>query len=193
MGGMFYQAGQLSGKVLVAKQVCFRHAPQADLANYSEFFGIEPTFGSAADSLSFNDEDLQQKLPQADSELYQMHCDMAEQQLALLPDTHCVSSFAVQWLASTIQQGRLNNLDELARVMGISIRTLQRLFKQEHTTWTAVVDQARCEALKVLLQQGATLEVAAQRIGYHDASSLSRAAQRWFGKTAGQWRVQLHQ
>ena len=42
-------------------------------------------------------------------------------------------------------------------------------------------------ALEGLLQEGWSLEAAAQRLGYHDASSVSRAARRWFGVTPGQW------
>lgn len=156
MGGMFYQAISYQEKCWLPNRFVLGMRLRLIYQTKAIFFGMEPTFGTVADSLGFNDEDLQQKLPQADSELYQMHCDMAEQQLALLPDTHCVSSFAVQWLSGTIQQGRLSNLDKLARAMVISIPTLQRLFKQEHTTWTVVVDQAPCEALKVLLQRSHT-------------------------------------
>jgi AraC-like DNA-binding protein len=78
---------------------------------------------------------------------------------------------------------------ELAQCLGISVRSLQRQLQQEGQSWTTVVDAARREALITLLQQDLPLEQVAQRLGYHDASSLSRAARRRLSKTPGQWRA----
>ncbi len=191
VGSIYLQACQMVDRPLFLQRLCFSHSAQADATAYIALFGIQPEFSAPENALYFSHQDLQSRLPHADSELFQAHCAMAEQQLQQLPDTSFVGSFATQWLTSSMQQGQLASIQQLARHSGISVRTLQRSLKQESTTWTAVVDKARCDTLKVLLTQGLTLEQAAQRMGYHDASSLSRAAIRWFGKTAGQWREEL--
>lgn len=193
VGSIYLQACQLLDRRVQLQQLRFSHAAQADMAAYVDVFGIQPEFSAQEHALYFSHHDLQSRLPHADSELFQLHCNMAEQQLKLLPDNAFTSSVATQWLSSSMLQGQLASIQQLARHSGMSVRTLQRTLKQEGTTWTAVVDQARCNTLQQLLRQGLTLDVAAQRMGYHDASSLSRAALRWFGKTAGQWRGDLLQ
>jgi AraC-like DNA-binding protein len=95
------------------------------------------------------------------------------------------SSFAVQWLAHRADANP--SIEDLAAALGMSVRSMQRTLKEEGTSWATLVDNMRRAALEGLLQQGWSLEAAAQRLGYHDASSVSRAARRWFGVTPGQW------
>ena len=92
-----------------------------------------------------------------------------------------------RWLAA--QTRGAMRINDLADALGMSVRALQRQLQQEGQPWTALVDAARKQALSELLQQGLSPDAAALRLGYHDASSLSRAAKRWFGKTAGQHRL----
>lgn len=119
-------------------------------------------------------------LRQADSDLCRVHCQLADQQLADLPSAGLVTAFAIQWL-STQSSGAMR-IDDLARALGLSVRSLQRQLQAEGRNWTAVVDSARQQGFVSLRQQGLSLETIAQKLGYHDASSLSRAARRWFGK-----------
>lgn len=189
LGGVFRQATWLAGRRLKPRSVSFRHAPQVDLEHYRAFFGVEPRFGAAQNQLGLGEEFLRTPLPHADPELCRLHCSLADQELARLPPVGFVAGFAVQWLAARASGSA--RLGDLARAVGVSARTLQRQLHDEGTRWTAVVDRARRDALSALLREGVSLEAAAQRLGYHDASSLSRAARRWFGKTAGRRRREL--
>jgi AraC-like DNA-binding protein len=187
VGGILTQARGLAGRHLRPLAVSFQHPPQASAADYRAFFGCAVQFAAPANLLSFARADLQIPLPQADAELCRVHCELAERQLDNLPQVGYISAFALQWLST--QASGATRLSELAQTLGISVRSLQRQLQQEGLSWTAVVDTARREALLNLLQQDLPLEQIAQRLGYHDASSLSRAARRWLGKTPGQWRT----
>ncbi|MES2951457.1 MAG: AraC family transcriptional regulator [Pseudomonadota bacterium] len=186
LAGMVRQAQWLAGRPFLPLAVRFRHAALGDVQRYIQCFGIAPQFDADANAITFARTDLQAPLPQADAELCRMHCEVADRQLASLPQVGYASSFAVQWLAT--RGDTAVGIEDLAAALGMSVRSLQRALKDEGTSWASLVDGMRRDALAALLQQGLSLEAAAQRLGYHDASSVSRAARRWFGMTPGQWR-----
>lgn len=185
IAGLYLQACALAGEGLQPLSVAFRHAAQADIGHYRQYFGVAPRFEAEDNRIELSAAQLRMPLPQADADLCRLQCELADRQLAQLPQIGYVAGFAVQWL-STRPSGALR-IGDLAAAMGMSVRSLQRQLDSEGENWTGVVDRARREALMALLRQGVSLEEAAQRLGYHDASSMSRAAKRWFGKTPGQW------
>lgn len=186
VGGLLSFARWLAERRILPRSVGFQHAAQGQAETYREFFDCAPEFGATANVLRIAAADLDARLPQGDAELCRMHCELLDRQLAELPQVGFVTAFAKQWLSSQIS-GEVG-VEDLARAMGMSVRSLQRQLRAEGSHWTGMVDESRREALVVLLQQQVSLEEAAQRLGYHDASSLSRAARRWFGQTPGQWR-----
>ncbi|MET1077474.1 MAG: AraC family transcriptional regulator [Pseudomonas sp.] len=186
VGGILSQARWLACRPLVPEVVTFQHPLQGSAADYQAFFGCEVQFDAPSTLLSFARADLQLPLPQADAELCRVHCELAERQLDSLPQVGFISAYALQWLSA--QASGSTRIGDLARTLGLSVRSLQRQLHQEGQSWRQVVDAARRSSLIALLQTGMALEEAAQQLGYHDASSLSRAARRWFGKTPGQWR-----
>ncbi|MGQ0801978.1 MAG: AraC family transcriptional regulator ligand-binding domain-containing protein [Pseudomarimonas sp.] len=187
LGSIVVLACWLAERPVVPVSVSFRHRPLGALTAYRHCFGCEPQFGATAHVLRIAAKDLARRLPQADADLCRMHCELLDRQLADLPEAGLVTAFAKQWLAA--QTSGAIRIHDLARAISMSVRALQRQLQHEGQAWSLLVDSARKHALAELLQQGLSLEQAAQRMGYHDASSLSRAARRWFGKTAGQQRL----
>ena len=186
IAGIYHQARWLAGRDFLPTTVQFRHAPLGSLESYQRCFGITPCFEADTSMIVFAMADLQAPLPYADADLCRMHCDAADHQLAALPQVGGIASFAVQWISSRVC-GTVR-VEDLADALSMSVRSLQRALKDEGQSWSVVVDEARREALVKLLRQGHSLAEAAQQLGYHDASSISRAARRWFGTSAGQWR-----
>jgi AraC-like DNA-binding protein len=186
IGGILCQTRWLADRRVVPLEVAFRHVAQGDLASYTEFFSCSVQFQAAANTIRIAAADLRRRLPQADAELCRMHCAELDRQLASLSRAGVVTSFAKQWLATAKIESV--EIGDLARRLGLSVRSLQRQLLEEGNTWRDVVDEARKEALTGFLQQGMSLETAAHKLGYHDASSLSRAARRWLGMTPGEWR-----
>ncbi len=183
---LLYQARWLRGRALAPTSLAFRHTALGPVDDYTQCFGVLPQFEQTASHLTLSAADVQAPLPYADADLFRMHCEVAEKQLAALPTVGFVSSFAVQWIDH--RSSGSARIGDLASALGMSTRSLQRTLQSEGRSWTSVVDQARREQLQALLQQGVSLAEAAQQLGYHDAASISRAARRWFGTSAGRWR-----
>ena len=78
----------------------------------------------------------------------------------------------------------------VAHALNISIRTLQRELAGAGTSFRAVSDCARKQiALELLHDTDLPLTEAAFRLGFSELSAFSRAAKKWFGRTAGEVRL----
>lgn len=182
LAGLVGQARFLAGRALAPNRVAFTHARVADESAYREAFSCLPRFEAAATEVELAARDLVLPLPQPDAAMKAMCCRMADEHLASLPPIGFVSGFARQWLR-TRPAGAIR-IDDVARALATSPRSLQRQLVDEGTSFTALVDDARRESAHALLDAGKTLEVTALELGYHDASSLSRALRRWSGGKA---------
>ncbi len=79
--------------------------------------------------------------------------------------------------------------DEVARAFGMNRRTFARRLQENGTTFRVLLDAVRFDAARVLLS-GSTvsLEDAAIRLGYADATAFARAFRRWSGASPAAWR-----
>lgn len=79
-------------------------------------------------------------------------------------------------------RGGFRSLDEAARALGMSARTLKRKLAAERTTYSGLVDAERRERAILLLRgEALSLDEIAARLGYSDAANFSRAFRRWTG------------
>jgi AraC-like DNA-binding protein len=80
--------------------------------------------------------------------------------------------------------GEYPSLDEMAKGLHMSSRTLIRKLKAQETSYQGLLDDVRQElALWYLQQTDVPVEVIAERLGYRDTSNFSRTCKRWFGLT----------
>lgn len=81
--------------------------------------------------------------------------------------------------------GEYPSLDETAKALHMSNRTLIRKLKAQGTSYQMLLDDVRQElAYWYLLQTDLPVEAIAERLGYRDTSNFSRTCKRWFGLTA---------
>ncbi len=87
--------------------------------------------------------------------------------------------------------GQICNIEKVADEMGMSARTLQRRLKKYGKTYQELLDQwLSQEAVKYLVDENLTVEVAAVLLGYGDEANFRRAFKRWFGVAPGVYRKQ---
>ncbi|HXA47253.1 MAG TPA: AraC family transcriptional regulator ligand-binding domain-containing protein, partial [Burkholderiaceae bacterium] len=183
--GLMRQASWLTPSPILPVAVSFAHSMQTSADAYRQAFGILPTFDTPSASMRFDAHALTQPLPYADAALHQASCQAADHYIDKLPPVGFVSGFISQWLQS--HPLHLADIEQVAGALGSSVRSIQRQLQAEQSSWQALLDDARRNAAHALLSQHRTLDQVAQEIGYHDASSLSRAIRRWSGTTSSAW------
>jgi AraC-like DNA-binding protein len=81
-------------------------------------------------------------------------------------------------------------IDDLARELHLSTRTLQRRLTEQDLTFQRLLEEARRElAHHYLLHSSLELNETVYLLGYEDANSFFRAFHHWEGTSPGQWRV----
>jgi len=78
-------------------------------------------------------------------------------------------------------------LDQVAEVVGISPRTLQRRLTEFGLEFSELVDQTRFKASIELINRGMKLVDTALELGYSDQANFTRAFRRWSGVSPSQF------
>ncbi len=79
--------------------------------------------------------------------------------------------------------------DDLAQMLSIHRRTLNRRLKAEGTTFQRVLDEVRFDIARDLLSNSNVhLDDIAATLGYAAVTPFMRTFRRWSGTTPGQWR-----
>jgi AraC-like DNA-binding protein len=78
----------------------------------------------------------------------------------------------------------------VARLLGMSERTLQRRLGESGSSFTALLeDFRRAEAMRLLADTDVALAEVAARLGYAEQTSFTRAFRRWSDTTPAAWRA----
>lgn len=76
------------------------------------------------------------------------------------------------------------SLEEVAKAVHVSARTLKRQLALHGTSFSALLDEQRRERATLLVRAGElTVDEIADRVGYSDAANFVRAFRRWTGAT----------
>jgi AraC-like DNA-binding protein len=156
-------------------------------AMYEEVFGVRPRFGAPSNLAAFDAAVLDLPLPQA-SELTAQQCE--EQCRALLERRTRRGGIARRVRNQLIQaSGEIPTLEQVARGLHVSPRTLRRRLAQEGTSFRPLVNEVRLALAEEYLSGGAmAVSEVALRLGYSDASSFTRAFVRQHGLPPGRFR-----
>jgi AraC-like DNA-binding protein len=92
--------------------------------------------------------------------------------------------------ALLVRSAAMGDMPRIARELSVDERTLRRHLAQEGTNFRALIDDVRqVLATELLREAGLTIQDTADRLGYHDAASFSRAYKRWTGLRPGDARA----
>ena len=79
----------------------------------------------------------------------------------------------------------------MAALLGISAQTLHRRLAASDTSYQKIKDNLRREmAIRQLTEQRMTVEQVAERVGYSESRSFTRAFRHWTGVTPREYRKQ---
>lgn len=172
---------------LVAAQFDYVEAPGQAKA-YRQGFDCPLHFRQARNAIGFAAHWLDQPLPLADPITHQEMLDQCRRQNAELAANRAWLERVRELLAERLQAPP--GLEELARQMKCSARSLRRYLQQQHTSYQQLLDELRFSRAKELLQQGELpIYRIAELLGFSETASLRHAFQRWSGQPPSYFRV----
>ncbi|EOD63605.1 AraC family transcriptional regulator [Amycolatopsis vancoresmycina] len=162
-------------------ELTFRHET-ATPEPYVAAFGVRPRFGADACRATLDPALLTRPLPQANDQTVALCAAQCE---ALVARRRQRSGISQQVRERLVRLGGVDaGMDEIARRLSLSTRTLRRRLTEAGTSYRALVDEVRQTLAEELLDTGVlSVEDVAYRLGYAEASSFIHAFKRWTGMT----------
>lgn len=147
------------------------------------FFGCSVYFSEPFDGMRFPTSFLGTPNRTADASLHQILTRYAEECLARHADSATITGRTRTLIAAGLSNGHAS-IEEVARRMAMTPRTLQRHLSDEGRQFSELLDDTRRDlAAQYLRGARITLTDAAFLVGYSDLTAFHRAFRRWFGQT----------
>lgn len=178
----------ITGLDMPPTEVRFQHPAPPDTSEHQRIFRCPVLFAQADNALVFPRRLLQAPLGQADAQVRQMLDGYADRLLSELKQGQQVLDRARFELARQLAaQGP--DLEQLAQVLALSPRTLQRRLREAGLSFSQLVDETRQQLVLNYLRDPA-LELAdiAFFVGFSEPGSLARAFRRWTGQSPAEYR-----
>jgi AraC-like DNA-binding protein len=169
--------------------VWFRYAPPPSLDAYREVLGpARLHFHSPMSGFGFPARLLDEPLRGHDPKLHEVLRRYAESTLAALPQRESVTEKVRRYLVERLATGDIS-LEQAARTLRMSSRTLGRRLSEEGTTFKNLVDDTRrAIALRYVAGHDLGLSEVALLSGFTETPSFYRAFRRWTGMTPTKYR-----
>lgn len=177
-----------TGGPVTPKRVELRGAP-ADGEMYEAHFGCAARFDSRQNTIVFAKVDVDRPFLTFNADLFATIAPQLEAELKQSLGSKAIGE-QVKAVLKPLLAGRRPGLEDVARELRLSARTLQRRLTEERTTFQQLLQEARRElAHHYLLHSSLELNETAYLLGYEDAHSFFRAFQQWEGRSPGAWRA----
>jgi AraC-like DNA-binding protein len=168
---------------LVPAAVESTYEGRSDRAEIEAYFNCRVTFEAAANTLMFDASTAELPLEQADAYLNALLVSFHENRLA---GTDQYASTLAAKVAVTIAQGLADGTTtaaSVARILGMSTRTLTRRLAEEGTSFGSILDQLRADlAVRYIQDLKVPIAEIAWRLGYKEPSAFTVAFKRWTGR-----------
>jgi AraC-like DNA-binding protein len=164
--------------------------PRAHVKTIERHFGCSVTCGAPRNAIVFNATDAERPFVTRNAELLGLLAPQFEEELK---QENGDENF-VERVRLAVQQkltGRRPTIEDVADVLHISSRTLQRRLQDEGSSFQRVLEEARHQLARHYLNNSVLeLNEAAYLLGYEDGNSFVRAFRTWEGVPPARWREQ---
>lgn len=180
----------LTQKHIRPKAVRFAHPGPRDSSAIDAFFGCKVAFRSPDCALVFEPEDLALPLPKADAQLGDYLRSVATQALEKRGGSETSPLDKIRGrIAEELQKG-VPSLEQVAKALATSERTLRRRLEEEGTSFRELLDETRAGlARSYVSDKRLPLSEVAFLLGFSEPSAFHRAFKRWTGTTPNAWRA----
>jgi len=187
---VLHGARLLTQRRLTAREVRFTHPAPVDTAAHDAFFGCRVRFGARDNVMVFHAEDLALPLPKADAQLGAFLRGMANEALHKREGVEPTPIDRIrQIIAEDLQQG-VPSLDQVARRLSTTERTLRRRLDEQGTSFRELLDETRAELARSYVRDPRVpLAEVAFLLGFSEPSAFHRAFKRWTSATPAAFRA----
>jgi AraC-like DNA-binding protein len=180
----------LTGQNLVPQHFLIAHHRSGDTSEMTRFIGTKVEFGADRDEFSLNVDACELPLIHSDSYLNDLLLKYCE--AAITDRRGNVSQLRTRVenaISSLLPHGRVV-VDDVARGLGMSKRTLARKLSDEGLNFTEVLQQLRRDlAVRYLDDPKLHISKIAWLLGFNEVSAFTHTFKRWTGKTPSQMRT----
>lgn len=180
-----------TGVVFPLRRVTFVHASPADTSEHVRVFGCPVAFESEHNRLYLDRAVWQTPTTRADRGVLEVLAQHAEHLVDTLPRAPDLIERTRRAIGERLRGGD-PSLQQVARALGMSARSLQRHLRELGYSYNALADEVRSATARLYLEQPdiAIAEVA-YLLGFSDQSTFNRAYKRWTGRTPARSRAML--
>ena len=194
MAAIVRMCRQLTGLRVYPSHVRFTHMRQGRCAELVEFFGHDIEFAAPVDEIVFARKTRDLRVVTANSYLNDLLVKYCEEALSQR-HTRSASfrSDVENAIVPLLPHGKAR-VEEIARRVGMSQRTVARRLSVEGVTFTRLLELLRFNLAKRYLTEGSLpISELAWLLGYQEASAFSHAFKRWTGHTPREARAHAQQ
>ncbi len=180
----------LTGQNLIPQHFSISHHRSGDNSEMARFVGTKVEFGADTDEFALNVDARELPLIHADSHLNDLLLKYCEAALAdRRGDMSQLRTRVENAISSVLPHGRVR-VEDVARSLGMSKRTLARRLSDEGLNFTEILQQLRRDlAVRYLDDRRLHVSKIAWLLGFHEVSAFTHAFKRWTGKTPSQIRT----
>lgn len=180
----------LTQRHITPREVRFNHIGPRDTSAHEAFFGCAVRFRADDIALCFRREDLALPLPKADAQLGNYLRKVATEALDKRAGEEPSELDRVRAIIAEELQKGLPALDQVAKRLSTSERTLRRRLEHEGTSFRELLDETRARlAQNYVGDKRMPLSEVAFLLGFSEPSAFHRAFKRWTSTTPSAFRA----
>jgi AraC-like DNA-binding protein len=180
----------LTGQNLVPQHFWISHHRSEGTSEMARFVGTKVEFGAGKDEFALNLDARELTLIHADTHLNDLLLKYCEAALAdRRGDRSQLRTRVENAISSLLPHGRVF-MEDVARSLGMSERTLARKLSDEGLNFTEILQQLRHDlAVRYLDDRKLHVSKIAWLLGFNEVSAFTHAFKRWTGKTPREMRT----
>jgi AraC-like DNA-binding protein len=185
----FWRMLELFGAEPSQVQVNFAYPAPLDREPYTKWLHGTERFDQPFTGVVFERALMQAPSRHKDDDVHTVLRSVAQRRILRLMGA---TPYAVRVRELLVRQGPSGaNMDKVARLLGLSARTLRRRLAAEDRTYEQLFNEASAIVAKQLLATSMlSIQEASYRLGFSSPSAFHRAFKRWTGMTPLEYRAQ---
>jgi len=188
ISGMLSYIKLLSNENLQLHEVHFTHSKPSNTSEYERIFQCKVCFEKSANALIFDSELLNISVIEPNEKLLLLFEKNAEEILESFND-NTYANMVTEILLEEIKKCNLPPIENIAKKLLLSVRSLQLYLHKEDTSYIKLVKETRKNiAKKYLNDRNISIDEITYILGFSETSAFHRAFKNWTGVTPTQFR-----